>query len=280
MIKERRHIYLANAPIISHFAFRPPLIASSDMKNEACFIFPINAQGKIYRQDGNKEVTEKEGVLMKCGQYINKWRGIDATQNSEVVIIRLLPNILEQILDNDIQKSLKENSSSLHNSTTEVVPLDNLLLRYLESLFFYFDNPDLVSDEIARLKIKELILLLLKTPQSNPVKALFARLYEPTKFSLKEIVDANYLEDLSLEEMAALANMSIATFKRKFKQFVGDSPGNYIRHKRLRLAARELLYTKKAVSEIAFDCGFSDPNYFAKAFSKQFGKSPTLYRSS
>jgi len=252
MIKEKRHIRLAK----------------------------INVQGKIYRQDGHKEVKEKEGVLMKCGQYINKWRSMDANQNSEVVIIRLLPNILEQIFDNDLQKSLKHSLSRKNKSTTEVIPLDNLLLRYLESLFFYFDNPELVSDEIVMLKVKELVLLLLKTPQSNPIKELFLRLYEPNKFSLQEIVDANYLEDLSLEEIAGLANMSIATFKRKFKQYVGDSPGNYIRKKRLQLAANELLYTKKSISEIAFDCGFNDSNYFAKAFSKQFGKSPTAYRLS
>ena len=265
--------------VISHFEFVPPLDVIGNMDNEACFIFPVNSVGNVYRQDGCKQVGESEGILMKCGPYINKWNATVKGKNSEVVIIRFLPEILNHLLDNGIRKELNNYNRSKNTVTSEVVTLDLMLEKYLESLFFYFDNPQLVNEEIVFLKLKELCLLLVKTPQSNAVKELFLALFESVKFNLLGIVDKNYLEDLSISELASLSNMSTPSFKRKFKQLVGESPSRYIRNKRLKLACDELKNTSKNVSEIAFDCGYNDPNYFTKSFSKRFGLSPTEYRS-
>lgn len=98
------------------------------------------------------------------------------------------------------------------------------------------------------------------------------------KFTLQEIVDANFKENLAMEELAKLANMSISTFKRKFKNLIGESPGVYIRKKRLNWASSQLRGTNKSITDIAFDAGFRDPNYFSKVFSKHSGYSPSQYR--
>ncbi len=279
MIKSERHILLDKNPVISHFSFSPPLVATADLKNEACFIFPINAEGNIYRTDGKKTVKTNNGILMRCGSYINKWESVDKSKDAEVVIIRFLPEILSQILDSDLQVSIKDNyDEKLQKNSSAVVPLDILLQKYLESLFFYFDNPQIVSTEIALLKIKELSLLLLKTNSPNPVKNLFLSLFEPAKFTLQDVVDANFRENLSMEELAKLSNMSISTFKRKFKNLIGEPPGSYIRKKRLEWALSMLKNSTVSVSDIAFDAGFEDPNYFSKVFSKHFGLSPSRYR--
>lgn len=279
MIKSKHQIRVKDRAVISHFSFIPPLKISADLENQACFIFPINLEGVIYRTDGKKEVGKEEGVLMKCGTYINKWQAIDPTQNSEIVIIRLFPDILSTIFDNDVKSFLKRSPLVSSDTSSAIIELDELLKRYLESLLFYFDNPQLVSEELALLKIKELSLLLLKSEQSNPIKSLFLSLFEPTKFSLKEIVDLNVKEHLSLDELAALSNMSTPTFKRKFKNLIGVSPGQYIKNQRIELAALELKNTQKTIAEIAFDFGFQDPNYFSKSFSKRYGLAPTHYRN-
>ena len=279
MLKDKRQIFIGSDPVISHFNFTPPLVASAELKSEACFIFPINVKGNIYRVDGKKSVEATEGILMRCGNYINKWEAIDKDKDAEVVIIRLMPNILDKIIDEDLQNTIKKNFNK--NSTTTssiVVELDIMLNKYLESLLFYFDNPQIVSEEIALLKIKELSLLLLNSKTPNPVKDLFFSLFEPLKFSLQKIVDANFKEDLSMEELAKLSNMSVSTFKRKFKSLIGESPGFYIRNKRLNWASSQLKATDKPISEISFDAGFGDPNYFSKVFTKYSGISPSKYR--
>ena len=279
MILSKRHILFGGEAIISHFQFKPPLVASGEMKNEACFIFPINTMGDTFRQDGKQKVTDSDGVLMKCGPYINKWEAVDEKKNAEVVIIRLLPDVLKHIFDIDLQRELTRSSKEeVKHASSEILPLGTLLEKYLESLFFYFDHPHLVSDELLFLKVKELCILLVRTPQSNKVKKLLSTLFEPEKFSLVDVVNSNYLEDLSIKEFAELSNMSVATYQRKFKKLIGQSPSIYIREKRIALAEVQLKESKKPISEIAYNCGFSDPNYFAKVFAKKHGISPSKYR--
>jgi len=48
---------------------------------------------------------------------------------------------------------------------------------------------------------------------------------------------------------------------------------------RLQRAAVLLKTTEKNVSEIAYEVGFSDPNYFSRAFHEEFGRAPGGYRN-
>ncbi|MEM8890596.1 MAG: AraC family transcriptional regulator, partial [Bacteroidota bacterium] len=96
----------------------------------------------------------------------------------------------------------------------------------------------------------------------------------------KEIVDSNAYEKISMDELAALANMSTPSFKRKFKESMGESPGQYIKKLRLEKAAHMLNTSTELIASIAYECGFSDPNYFSKSFQAVYGLSPKQYRNS
>jgi len=56
------------------------------------------------------------------------------------------------------------------------------------------------------------------------------------------------------------------------------SPYHYLLGLRLDKAARLLKETKRSVTDIAFDCGFNDGNYFSRSFHRYFGRSPRTYR--
>ncbi len=277
MILTQRHLELGGKAVISHFTFTPPLIAAAELDNMACFIFPIQTQGNLYRADGKTQVSNSQGVLMKCGTYVNKWEGIDEKKVSEVVILRLHPELMQKVLESTPVPTI-------HNKvevgpTNAVVELDVLLSKYLDGLFFYFDNQELATEELIRLKIKELTLLLINSRNPNPIIELLSSLFRKEKYTLKQMVDANFLEDLSLDEMASIANMSASTFKRKFKTEFNTTFSRYIMAKRLEKASDLLIRKSKAtIAEIAYDCGFNDPAYFTKSFKKHYGKSPTVYR--
>ncbi len=277
MIIDQRHIEYEGQAVISHFKFEPPLVAASELSGHGCFIFPLNTRGDIYRQDGKKSVAEDQGILMKCGTYVNKWEGVKEGSPSEVVIIRLVPEVVETISEIKTAKLLYANYGE--ESSSAVIHLDELMNKFLENLFFYFDNPGLVNDELVALKIKELTLLLMNSKESNPLIDLLLTLFDAEKYQLKDIVDNHLYEQLSIGELATLANMSTPTFKRKFKAITGDSPGQYISQKRLMTAADMLEATTKNVSTIAYDCGFNDPNYFSKSFHSKYGVTPLEYRN-
>ncbi len=73
---------------------------------------------------------------------------------------------------------------------------------------------------------------------------------------------------------------SRAHFTRVFTHSEGVSPAEYVLNERMRRAASLLVSSGAAVKQVSRDCGFDDPNYFAKAFRKSYGASPTEFRTS
>lgn len=84
---------------------------------------------------------------------------------------------------------------------------------------------------------------------------------------------------LNVARLANAAGLSRHHFSRLFAQCEGMGPGEYLARVRLRLAVKLLQTTELPIKHIAMDCGFTDANYFAKAFRKAYGLSPRDFRS-
>ncbi len=99
-----------------------------------------------------------------------------------------------------------------------------------------------------------------------------------------EQVQAFMLEHLdqavSLEELAAVANMSKYHFSNRYKQLTGYSPIKHFLHMKMEQACHLLDVTELGVGEIARQLGYEDPLYFSRLFSKTIGSSPRGYRAS
>jgi AraC family transcriptional regulator len=90
----------------------------------------------------------------------------------------------------------------------------------------------------------------------------------------------HYNEELNLEMLAKTACFSKYHFHRIFRSYTGETLNDFIRHTRLEKAILMLgLDRSKSITEIAFDCGFSSSQNFAKAFKSRFGISPSLIRN-
>ena len=88
----------------------------------------------------------------------------------------------------------------------------------------------------------------------------------------------HYREQLSNRELAALAGLSVRGFERKFQQHFQVPPQQYLRKLRLRMACRALVFTEKALAEVAVESGFADQSHFNHEFRRQMGRTPRGYR--
>ena len=91
-------------------------------------------------------------------------------------------------------------------------------------------------------------------------------------------VEDHILEDIDTEEVARIAMCSKFHFLRTFGMLTGMPLSEYIRNRRLSLAAAELVQTDKKVIDLAFKYGYETPESFTKAFKKLHGVSPSLAR--
>ncbi|MEO1237165.1 MAG: AraC family transcriptional regulator [Planctomycetota bacterium] len=85
-------------------------------------------------------------------------------------------------------------------------------------------------------------------------------------------------EDLPIEDLADRAGLAVSRFHERFVEETGYSPGDWRNRRRIAEAKRWLRTTDRPITEIAMTCGFSTSQYFATAFKRHAGVSPSAYR--
>jgi len=93
-----------------------------------------------------------------------------------------------------------------------------------------------------------------------------------------ELLNKRYNQPFNLRKTAKAVNMNPASMSDLFRRTFGFSPSRYLMNLRLRRAQNLLLTTDRRISDIAAECGFEDPLYFSRAFSKRFRFSPRKFR--
>lgn len=89
----------------------------------------------------------------------------------------------------------------------------------------------------------------------------------------------NHLDQpLLLDNVAAKSGYSKWHLQRMFRSTTGHALGSYIRERRLSQAAQALCTTPRPILDIALQFHFDSQPSFSRAFKKQFGKTPAVYR--
>ncbi len=94
------------------------------------------------------------------------------------------------------------------------------------------------------------------------------------------LVVEEHLDDPNFDvpQLCQAAHLSNMQVNRKLKALTDKTPSRFIRSVRLHKAKELLQSTELNISEIAYDVGFSDPNYFSRSFSEEFGVPPVSLR--
>lgn len=95
---------------------------------------------------------------------------------------------------------------------------------------------------------------------------------------VKEFVQDNLTRPISLRDIADHLGMSTYHLSHLFSRGSGFKLSEYLTHERMHEASRLLGDARVRISEAAYAVGYTDPNYFAKAFRRYFGVSPSRYR--
>lgn len=96
--------------------------------------------------------------------------------------------------------------------------------------------------------------------------------------SVDEVILQNFSDAaFNVENLKDALNMSKSSLLRKFNRLLNTSPNNYIRTKRLLMAAQMFDEGADRVSDVCYSCGFNSTSYFAKCFLNYFGITPIEY---
>lgn len=97
--------------------------------------------------------------------------------------------------------------------------------------------------------------------------------------SAVEYMEANITEKLDIEKVAKIALSSTFHFQRMYHMITGVTVAEYVRRRRLTLAAQDIISGGKIIN-VAYKYGYETPEAFTKAFRKMHGMSPSAARKS
>jgi AraC-like DNA-binding protein len=126
----------------------------------------------------------------------------------------------------------------------------------------------------VEIKIIEFLLLLSSYDEN---KEFISSLVKPKKRRvIKEFMEANYCENLNIEDYASLTGRSVSTFNREFKRVFSTTPNKWLISERLKKSRELLQNTNISVTDVCLEVGYENLSHFISAYKKQYGVTPKL----
>ncbi|TXH24455.1 MAG: AraC family transcriptional regulator [Cyclobacteriaceae bacterium] len=236
------------------------------------FSFLQTGEKKVQLEDAFVEVNNKQSVLIKSGNCIMT----ELLDNEQIYFCKLFFFSNKNIVD------FLERHPQL---------MPKAKVKYTETPFFVIENDDYIHSFVSSIstvlkmnmatakpllsiKFEEIMLYLSQKYGNAFVNYIQSLAHTYSHSSFREIVEANTYSNLSIPEIAFLANMSLSTFKRHFIQEYHENPGKWFQQKRLSQAKKILDQGSKKPSEIFAAFGYNNLSNFSTAFKNEFGYSP------
>lgn len=236
-------------------------------------------EGKGKRYIGNHMADFKAGDMVLLGPNLpHCWKLVPEKQpEAKAIVIQFTADFLGEIFfdkaENAPIKSMFQkavngiwfDAETFEGVYAAILNMEqhnsfNILIDFLRILYQLSQSSRLVlldkEPDVARLSLVE-------QKRINPVLAYLVE---------------NFRKQVTLNEAAALTNMTTNAFCKYFKKMTRKTFMEMVIQYRLNYATQQLIETDKPVSDIAFNSGFTDVSHFYKVFKSKMGLSPLGYR--
>ena len=182
---------------------------------------------------------------------------------------RLLVNFDPSLISNEILRGVSELDYLYRNPNTTAI-IDSIF----DAIEYEYHKGDIISKVALRNHIEGLLILMIRH-QPNRVTNENNTIVQAAIKYIKE----NYMSTIRLSEVAKMLSVSEEHLSRTFKKEITFGFSEYITLIRLQKAEHMLKNEpSRAVTEVAYACGFNDSNYFSYKFKKAYGLSPSEVR--
>lgn len=235
----------------------------------------------VYLYSGEQIIEDRgKKIILKAGEcaFIRRDHRILMYKNSvgeelyKGISLTFKRNILREFYHELNKSKIPQNVSISENNIFKIQNRPDITSLF-QSLTPYFDSNIKPTEGVAHLKLLEGIYALLNSSETfYPILFDFT---EPWKVDILEFMNENYMDELTMEQIASYTGRSLATFKRDFSKISNVTPQKWLIKKRLEVAYYKLKEERKKVQDVYIEVGFKNPSHFSTAFKKQYGFPPT-----
>lgn len=137
---------------------------------------------------------------------------------------------------------------------------------------------DNMSELLTKAYFFELIIYLIRCQRYTHNINQKTNLSNITIGEIVNFIENNYSRQLTLPEIAAQFGISESSLTKKIKIFTNMTFKEYLTKTRIEEAKSLLISSEKSITEIAYECGYNNSNFFGDVFKKAVGMSPSSYR--
>lgn len=238
--------------------------------NGECNFFLYN---NIYRMTSGSMVFIPADTLHKTTYLEN-------TEHQRIYIeftLDYVADILQAVGSAKFEELLYNNFFSIPDQYLRVV--DQLYA----ALIHEKSSPDQFTPSSIKNIFQELLILLMRN-FDTPLKNNYNLVHPPVHIldesiqSAMNYISHNFHTNITLDDVAKRLHLNTSYFSKKFKTINGFGFKEYLNTVRINHSEKLLLETDLSITEIAFQCGYQNSNYYGDAFRHLNGISPTEFR--
>ena len=235
-------------------------------------------KGKGVRFIGDDITNFTDGELILLGENLpHTWRVEEGTDHPEVIIIHFLPDCLGADLLHLPEAYL---IPKLYEKAKKGLFITGEAKRKIISLLHATVDAQNLDRLIALLSILK-ILAETKEIESIASAHAFYKSNDSESLRLNKVYSytlSNYRNDITLQDVASIANLGITSFCRYFKLMTNKTYNDFLVEIRISHACRFLIEDRLATEVICFECGFNNISNFYRHFKKVTDMTPLEYK--
>ncbi len=277
MIVKHESIDLYGCTLFTRVTMKTPMRGPVPLPSEACFAYIVDGDDQLIMQGETLRTTPGHMILSLCGHTMGQMLSEQNETEATSIIVHFDKALLLKIFNNTKPPFWKELETPVVRYVVQMAA-SKLIEQYFEGIAHLFQYQQAVTEEMLALKLKEIIILLLQTPNSLQITQIMRSLFSERTFTFKEVVDAHICEPVTIENLAMLTNKSVSSFKREFKKIYNTTPGVYIMNQRTEKVAQLLQVSDESIASIGYQCGFTSAAHLSRVFKSKYGVTPSNYR--
>lgn len=262
-------------PIPSLFFIRESVVTEPISRvNEPSFCIIIQGEKDVWLGEENFRFRSGKYIVASVDLPVTG-QVIKASLDSPYLALKftLTPREILEVLDiKDIQTAQKKSTKRAMFISEAESPLLDAVVR-LASLL---ENPKHIPT-LAPLFKKEILYWILQGPNREALEQMALKGSNAAQIrNVIEHIINNYEKPIRIEDLAELANMSVASLHRHFKLVTAMTPIQFQKQLRLQEARRLLLIDSSDVADVAFKVGYESQSQFSREYARMFGFSPKV----
>ncbi len=260
MVHSQQRAHNFTDPAVSESLIALPLHADSHC------VWEWSINGQYYRHK-----ARPGSMMIVPSNTESQW---EVNANRTLLVLTLPDDTIKKLYGGACPEQFHNLFSPLSEQTWEE-PLIESMIRKLwvnsssGSLANSFLSDGLITSIISQL------LLMSGTKLEDNTKVVLPK-WRMNK--VRAYVDENIGADISLDNLAAAAGLSLRHFSRSFHQETGDTPNNWVMKLRIEKVKKMLLDTQMPIADIARACGFSSQSYLTTVMKNLTGQTPNRWR--